>query len=585
MIVLGIDPGTAALGYGIVESTAGGLREVDHGCLDDEPGPVAAGAAARDPRRSSTSCSRSHQPDVMARRAAVLLAQRPDGVRRRPGARRRAAGGGPARDARPRGDAERGQDRDRRATARPTRSRSSGWSSSCSGMSERPRPDDAADALAIAIWGANTARSGRRGRPSARGRSIGRPSRRSPRRDERLRAGRARGARRRTAATRAALRKRSALIASPMIASVEGVVGAIAADSLVIEVGGIGYRVFAAPAILAAATAGRAAQAPHVPPRARGPAGAVRLPDRRGARLLHAAADGQRGRTEGRARDRRLTAAADLQLAIMTQDQAVLVSIPGIGKKLAERIIFELKEKVTAAGVVVGPVGRRRRRERGRGRRRAPGARLFAGRGPRGLARGAAGRRGRPSLEERVKAALRSLLRRVAAGTSARWSSSPSSRPDADRPASSPWLGDGRRRSSGLCSRPGAGGVAPRLFAVLMLAAGQLVFALRPGDGDVPPERRIAVQREDTAASRPRSWPRSSPGPGRWRPPGSGRARSCCADRGRGAGRDETITATSPIADVASRRDCRGRSWEPAEVVVHGRFSLLRPRTEVDVTT
>jgi len=42
---------------------------------------------------------------------------------------------------------------------------------------------------------------------------------------------------------------------------------------------------------------------------------------------------------------------ADLQLAIMTQDQAVLVSIPGIGKKLAERIIFELKEKVTAAGV------------------------------------------------------------------------------------------------------------------------------------------------------------------------------------------------------------------------------------------
>ena len=38
-----------------------------------------------------------------------------------------------------------------------------------------------------------------------------------------------------------------------MIASLEGVVGAVAADSLVIEVGGIGYRVFAAPAVLAAA--------------------------------------------------------------------------------------------------------------------------------------------------------------------------------------------------------------------------------------------------------------------------------------------------------------------------------------------
>ena len=33
MIVLGIDPGTAALGYGIVERSGGRLREVDHGCL------------------------------------------------------------------------------------------------------------------------------------------------------------------------------------------------------------------------------------------------------------------------------------------------------------------------------------------------------------------------------------------------------------------------------------------------------------------------------------------------------------------------------------------------------------------------
>ena len=41
-----------------------------------------------------------------------------------------------------------------------------------------------------------------------------------------------------------------------VIASVEGVVGAVAADSLVIEVGGIGYRVFAAPSILAGAQPG-----------------------------------------------------------------------------------------------------------------------------------------------------------------------------------------------------------------------------------------------------------------------------------------------------------------------------------------
>ena len=103
----------------------------------------------------------------------------------------------------------------------------------------------------------------------------------------------------------------------------------------------------------------------------------------------------------------------DLQLAIMAQDQAVLVAIPGIGKKLAERIIFELKEKVAAAGVsVAGPCRAGRGGQRGRDRRRAAGARLLAR--PR-----RARRRGRRSptsgssrrLEERVKAALRSLLR------------------------------------------------------------------------------------------------------------------------------------------------------------------------------
>ena len=34
MIVLGIDPGTAALGYGIVERTGSRLRLVDAGCLE-----------------------------------------------------------------------------------------------------------------------------------------------------------------------------------------------------------------------------------------------------------------------------------------------------------------------------------------------------------------------------------------------------------------------------------------------------------------------------------------------------------------------------------------------------------------------
>ncbi len=37
MIVLGIDPGTASMGYGIVERTGGSLRAVDYGCLTTSP--------------------------------------------------------------------------------------------------------------------------------------------------------------------------------------------------------------------------------------------------------------------------------------------------------------------------------------------------------------------------------------------------------------------------------------------------------------------------------------------------------------------------------------------------------------------
>ncbi|HEY5629469.1 MAG TPA: crossover junction endodeoxyribonuclease RuvC [Candidatus Limnocylindrales bacterium] len=37
MIVLGIDPGTAALGYGVVERTGGTLRAVDYGCIVTTP--------------------------------------------------------------------------------------------------------------------------------------------------------------------------------------------------------------------------------------------------------------------------------------------------------------------------------------------------------------------------------------------------------------------------------------------------------------------------------------------------------------------------------------------------------------------
>ncbi len=52
---------------------------------------------------------------------------------------------------------------------------------------------------------------------------------------------------------------------------------------------------------------------------------------------------------------------ADLQLAILAGDEAVLTSISGVGKRLAGRIILELREKVAAAGTAAaateGPRG------------------------------------------------------------------------------------------------------------------------------------------------------------------------------------------------------------------------------------
>lgn len=199
-----------------------------------------------------------------------------------------------------------------------------------------------------------------------------------------------------------------------MIASVEGTVGAIAADSLVIEVGGIGYRVFVAPAVLASAT----------------PGGRLKLHTHHLVREDQQALYGFRTAEELGFFNLLLTVTgvgpkvalaivgsrptADLQLAIMTGDMAVLVAIPGIGKKLAERIIFELREKVAAAGVAVS----------GASTAAVGGAasegEVVAALQALGYSLGEARQASRAamadldvgsSLEERVKAALRTLLR------------------------------------------------------------------------------------------------------------------------------------------------------------------------------
>jgi Holliday junction DNA helicase RuvA len=196
-----------------------------------------------------------------------------------------------------------------------------------------------------------------------------------------------------------------------MIASVEGIVGAITADSLVIEVGGIGYRVFAAPAILATATAGKPLKLHtfHLVREDQQALYGFRTAEELGFFNLLLTVNSVGPKVALAIVGSRPT--ADLQLAIMTADQAVLVSIPGIGKKLAERIIFELKEKVAAAGVAAGAAG-------------SPGgaaeSEVVAALQALGYSLAEARDASRSALadatiggtlEDRVKAALRSLLR------------------------------------------------------------------------------------------------------------------------------------------------------------------------------
>ena len=198
-----------------------------------------------------------------------------------------------------------------------------------------------------------------------------------------------------------------------MIASVEGSVGAITGESVVIEVGGIGYRVFVAPAVLAAAAAGGRLKlfTYHLVREDQQALYGFRSAEELGFFNLLLTVTGVGPKVALAIVGSRPT--ADLQLAIMTGDQAVLVSIPGIGKKLAERVIFELKEKVAAAGVAAVSAD-------AVGTRGAAETEVVAALQALGYSLAEAREASRSALadatiggtlEERVKAALRSLLR------------------------------------------------------------------------------------------------------------------------------------------------------------------------------
>jgi crossover junction endodeoxyribonuclease RuvC len=157
VIVLGIDPGTAALGYGIVERTGGRLRAVDHGCFVTSA-DMSLPARLLAIHGQVVELIELHRPDLVSverlffsrnvqtafavgqARGVVLLAAAEHGL--------------PVSEATPSEvkSAITGDGRaDKEQVGRMVQL--------VLGMDAVPTPDDAADALAVAVWAANVIRA------------------------------------------------------------------------------------------------------------------------------------------------------------------------------------------------------------------------------------------------------------------------------------------------------------------------------------------------------------------------------------------------------------------------------------------
>jgi Holliday junction DNA helicase RuvA len=142
-----------------------------------------------------------------------------------------------------------------------------------------------------------------------------------------------------------------------MIAWLEGTVDAVGTDSLILAVGGIGYRVAVPPAVLSEARPGQRLRLHtyHLVREDQEALYGFPSPDELGFFTLLLTVTGIGPKVALAIVGSRPI--ADLQLAILQEDVAVLTAIPGVGRKLAERVIFELREKVAAAGTAAGAPG------------------------------------------------------------------------------------------------------------------------------------------------------------------------------------------------------------------------------------
>ena len=133
-----------------------------------------------------------------------------------------------------------------------------------------------------------------------------------------------------------------------MIASVRGTVAALAPDGAVVEVGGIGLSVSCSPGTLARLRLGEQARL------------ATSLVVREDSLTLYGFADDderalfellQTANGVGPKLAQTMLAVhppRELRRAIATSDFATLVTVPGIGRKGAERIVIELRDRIGA---------------------------------------------------------------------------------------------------------------------------------------------------------------------------------------------------------------------------------------------
>ena len=136
-----------------------------------------------------------------------------------------------------------------------------------------------------------------------------------------------------------------------MIASLTGTVTRILFDSVIIDVSGVGYRVFATPGTLANLTCGSTETL------------LTELVVREDDLTLYGFVDGNEQdlfillqKTSGIGPKMALSILSvftpeDLCRALSQEDIALLQKVPGVGKKVAQRLVVELKDKVDAVAV------------------------------------------------------------------------------------------------------------------------------------------------------------------------------------------------------------------------------------------